>query len=251
MMEKLIKEMQSNVEKMVHEFELNSICKVATGVSHLIDGHDEKEFYGITVRPADLYEVIEHIETIILKDDADTIQLILDLFDYTITPNMLLTMTNREIMDEIAMTLRAYESSLIKFIYHSKGVYDNQELVFDYDKQIYIYTADGSVPVAANEDLQYLNNVRYEHKNKDKSTVRCRWYRVAEPKPLPTEYVSVTDMMDIISYNAQYEEDSDVLDAMQNILILLDKYNDLYKVKWDGGKKFVVIDPSGEKTYLS
>lgn len=58
-------------------------------------------------------------------------------------------------------------------------------------------------------------------------------------------------MMDIISYNAQYEEDSDVLDAMQNILTLLDEYNDFYKVKWDGGKKFVVIDPSGEKAYLS
>lgn len=249
-LEELQQDMRNNIESMIGEFGIDNIHPVSTTEQYTWSEVDksDKQFCGITIYPVHLFDAINHMETIIEEGDCDTCSAIVDDFTYTITPNMLLTRTNHQIMDEVKAMLEAYNASIIPFIYNSKGVF-KQSLTFDYDKEVYLLQHDDLEPVIANEDFQCVNNIQYEHTTKNK---KFRWWKIANTKETPTTPVSISDMVGVISHNAQFEDDSDLLDTMNNIIEWLSGFNDFYRAYWDeDDKDFVVVDPNGEEeSYL-
>lgn len=156
MNKEFIEAMKANVEKMVGEFELDLICKVSVSECYSYPVKEDKEFYGIMLYPTDLQNVSNYIHTIIDKEDVDTITIMHDLFQFIITPNMLLTRTNTEIMNRVAEMLNAYKSSMTSFIYSNKDVSSNQKLLFDYDREVYVYMIDNDIFAESDESFQYI-----------------------------------------------------------------------------------------------
>ena len=81
-MVKLEQEMHDNIEQMVGEFELDSICKVSTTKQHSWSEPDksDKGFRGISIYPTNLFDAVSHIEKMLDEDDCDTISGIVDYF---------------------------------------------------------------------------------------------------------------------------------------------------------------------------
>lgn len=253
MMIKFEQDMHDNIENMIGEFGLDKVHVASTEKSYVWSKVDksDKRFEGITIYPVKLYdEVLGHIESIRAEDDADTIQSILDLFTYTITPNMLMTRTNHQIMDEVRTMLEAYDASIVRYAYDSKGVF-KQSLKFDYENDTYILQHDDLEPIIANCDFQCIDNIRYKF-DINRGTSKCRWSMAVEFKEHPTEPIPILDMIFIITNNTFLEEDADLLETMNNIIEWLMEFDDEHMVRWDDNiKDFVVINPDGEeKTYL-
>ena len=176
---KLEQDMHDNIKCMIGEFELDSICNVSTSRQMVWSEPDKSDerFTGISIYPDNLFDAISQVEKI-LDEDCDTISSMIDSFTYTITPNMLLTRTNMQIFDEVKAMLKAYNQSLVKYIYTNKDIdVANQSLVFDYDTERYIYKMYDMV-MTTNEEFMHVDDTHeplHEYTSKNGS-IKCRWY---------------------------------------------------------------------------
>lgn len=156
---KLFEDMHNNVESLIGAYGIDKVCAVSTSKQFSWAKFDksDKQFDGIAIYPAELNDVINYINTIVEEDDCDTVQSIIDLFNFTITTRMMIVRQNRDIFNEVKAMLKSYDASIIRFIYASKHLTDDLKLTFDYDEEVYILCSSKlNINIKADENFMII-----------------------------------------------------------------------------------------------